>query len=159
MTPIQQSVPVIRQHRNGTKMPAKRMRGLSLIEVLVSVLILGVGLLGIAAMQAMALRGGQSSLESTQAVMQTTGIIESMRANPAANYNIGKTCTAPAASTLVTNDQNNWITALQTNLGSAACGEISGCPGACVITIYWDDSRAGTAQGGTSRNMVTRAQI
>jgi type IV pilus assembly protein PilV len=153
--------PVLDNHHpcNGTRMPARRARGMSLIEVLVSVLILGVGLLGIAAMQAMALRGGQSSMESTQAVMQTTGIIEAMRANRAGTYNVAKTCTAPAATTLATNDLNNWIAALKTNLGTAACGEISGCPGACIITVYWDDSRAGTDQGGTSRNMVTRARI
>jgi type IV pilus assembly protein PilV len=133
---------------------------MSLIEVLVSVLVLGIGLLGIAAMQSMALRGGQSSLQSTQSVMQTTGIIEAMRANPTGVYNMAKACTAPAAgSTLVTNDLNNWITALQADLGAGACGEIAGCPDACVITVYWDDSRAGSIAGGASRSMVTRAQI
>lgn len=157
MSPFVKSAPSRRQHQHGMPVSAARMRGMSLIEVLVSVLVLGVGLLGIAAMQAMALRGGQSSMESTQSVMQTTGIIESMRANRAGAYNIGKTCVAPAAgSTLVTNDQNNWITALQANLGSAACGEISGCPDACVITVYWDDTRAG---GAAARTMVTRARI
>lgn len=159
MNPAHKPVLGSHQHRNSARVTAKRMRGMSLIEVLVSVLILGVGLLGIAAMQAMALRGGQSSMESTQAVMQTTGIIEAMRANRAGAYNVAKTCTAPAATTLATNDLNNWIAALKTNLGTAACGEISGCPAACIITVYWDDSRAGTDQGGTSRNMVTRARI
>ena len=48
----------------------RRMHGLSLIEILVSVVILGIGLLGVAAMQSLALRGGQSSLEASQAVMQ-----------------------------------------------------------------------------------------
>ena len=47
------------------------VRGIGLIEVMVSVLVLAVGLLGIAAMQSLALRGGQGSLESSQAVMQT----------------------------------------------------------------------------------------
>ena len=143
--------------RITTSPASRRMRGISLIEVLVSVLVLGVGLLGIAAMQSMALRGGQSSMESTQSVMQTTGIIEAMRANRTGVYNMAKTCTPPAAgSTLVTNDQNNWISSLQTSLGPAACGEISGCPNACVITVYWDDSRAG---GAAARTMVTRARI
>ena len=45
---------------------------MSLIEVLVAVLIMGIGLLGIAAMQTVALRNGQSSLERTQAVIRAT---------------------------------------------------------------------------------------
>src|SRR5690606_10519903 len=74
----------------GCMTSRSRMRGISLIEVMVSVLVLGVGLLGIAAMQSVALRGGQSSLESTQAVMQTTAIIEAIRANwrNASDYNV-----------------------------------------------------------------------
>lgn len=134
------------------------MRGVSLIEVMVSVLVLGVGLLGIAAMQAVALRGGQSSLESTQAVMQTTAIIEAMRANRinAADYNGAMLCGAATGATLAVNDLNNWVDSLEDTVGSGTCGQISGCPGACVITVRWDDSRAG---GGAARTLVTRASI
>lgn len=141
---------------------AYRMRGISLIEVMVSVLVLGVGLLGIAAMQSTALRAGQSSLESSQSVMGTNTIIEAMRANraDAGSYNMAKACTAPSAgASLATNDLNNWVTTLKTSLGTSACGEIAGCPAACVITVYWNDSRGGTDQGGATRSRVTRAQI
>jgi type IV pilus assembly protein PilV len=136
------------------------MRGISLIEVMVSVLVLGVGLLGIAAMQSVALRGGQSSLESTQAVMQTTAIIEAMRANwrNAGDYNTAMMCDAKPGTTLDVNDLNNWVASLQDSIGSGACGQISGCPGACVITVRWDDSRAGGATAA-ARTLVTRASI
>ncbi len=149
----------LRQPGCGMTAKRSRMRGISLIEVMVSVLVLGVGLLGIAAMQSMALRSGQSSLESSQAVMTTNGIIEAMRANRAnaGGYNMPKACAAPGAgATLATNDLDNWVTSLQTSLGTSACGEISGCPAACVITVYWNDSRAG---GDAERTRVTRAQI
>ncbi len=137
--------------------------GMSLIEVMVSVLVLGIGLLGIAAMQSMALRGGQSSLESSQVVMATNAIIEAMRANRAnaANYNTGgKRCAVTNGTTLAGNDVDNWITSLQASIpGATTCGTIAGCPNACVITVEWDDSRAGADQGGAARTIVTEARI
>lgn len=143
------------------------MEGIGLIEVMVSVLVLAVGLLGIAAMQSLALRGGQGSLESSQAVMQTTSIIEAMRANRlnAGSYNIGKTCSAAAvgATGQAGDDLKAWVTALGSTMGAAGdaatCGQISGCPDACVITVYWDDARAGSEGGGALRSVVTETRI
>lgn len=149
---------------SSTALP-RHMRGMSMIEVLVSVLVLGVGLLGIAAMQSLALRGGQGSLESSQAVMASNSIIESMRANTGATYNLAKTC-KPAdvtGSTLMANDQRAWITALRGTIGDndSTCGQITGCPDACVVTVFWDDSRAGKEPGvgGTARQLDTSARI
>lgn len=146
----------------GVASAAKRMRGISLIEVMVSVLILAVGMLGIAAMQSVALRGGQSSLESTQAVMQTTAIIEAMRANSlnAAAYNTGgMRCAATGVTTLAGNDLDTWVASLQSTItrgGATACGQITGCPANCQIIVQWDDQRAG---GSATRQLVTRTSI
>jgi type IV pilus assembly protein PilV len=146
----------------------RHARGIGLIEVMVSVLVLAVGLLGIAAMQSMALRGGQGSLESTQAVMATNSILEAIRANrtQANSYNMAKTCTVPSAgASIAANDRAAWIAALKTTLGSGAadtttCGEIANCDVAnatnCTITVHWDDSRAG---GSASRTLSVEAQI
>ena len=152
----------------------RKVRGMSLIEVMVSVLVLGIGLLGIAAMQSMALRGGQSSHESIQVVMATNAIIEAMRANRAnaASYN-GTYTAPPSGTTLAMRDLEEWMAALQgvadTNpatptpaqpvLGATARATIAGCPNACVITLQWDDSRAGADQGGAARTIVTEARI
>lgn len=138
--------------------------GVSLIEVLVSVVVLSIGLLGVAAMQSVALRGGQSSFESSQAVMQTSSILEAMRANSvnAAAYNTaGMLCAAGGGGSLAANDVSQWITSLKNTLGSGdadetTCGEITGCPEACVITVQWDDSRAG---GEQTRTLETRTTI
>ncbi len=153
-----------RRVRHLASMPS-RMRGVSLIEVLVSVVILGVGLMGVAAMQSVALRGGQSSLEASQAVMQTNAIAEAMRANraDAAGYNTaGMLCAAGAGSTLAQNDLRAWLINMKTNIsGSAAgdvttCGQISNCPDDCEISIRWDDQRAG---GSATRTITTRTRI
>src|SRR3546814_14691706 len=57
------------------------MRGTTRIEVLIAVLVLGIGMLGIASLQATSLRNSQSSLERSQAVIATYAIIDAMRAN------------------------------------------------------------------------------
>ena len=99
---------------NSPGLGRRAVTGMSLIEVMVSVLVLGIGLLGIAAMQSMALRGGQSSLESSQAVMATNAIIEAMRANRAnaASYN-GTYTAPPSGTTLAMRDLEEWMAALQ----------------------------------------------
>ena len=142
----------------------RNARGVSLIEVLVSVVVLSIGLLGVAAMQSIALRGGQSSFESSQAVIQTSAILEAMRANRinAAAYNTaGMVCAAAGGGSLAQEDVGDWITSMKTTIGADAddptvCGQITGCPAACVITVQWDDSRAG---GGNTRQVVTRTTI
>ena len=145
--------------RSRPVMTPRHARGIGLIEVMVSVMVLAVGLLGIAAMQSTALRGGQGSLESTQAVMATNSILEAIRANrtAAAAYNMAMTCAVPTAGgSTAANDRIAWMTDLKATVGSGAtdtttCGQIAGCPDACVITVQWDDSRAG---GGATRQVI-----
>jgi type IV pilus assembly protein PilV len=142
----------------------RAVQGISLLEVLVSVVVLSIGLLGVAAMQSVALRGGQSSLESSQATIQTTAIIEAMRANPAAGaaYNVGMTCAVPAGGTQAQNDVRDWISSLKSTIGNGpvldttTCGSIANCPATCTITVQWDDTRSG---GGNQRRMTTVTRI
>lgn len=136
-------------------------RGVGLIEVLVAVLVLAIGLLGVAAMQAMALRNSQSSLERSQGVVHVYTILDAMRANPvqarAGAYNIGMTCVAPGGGSLVSNDINAWITVLQQNLGPTACGQVN-CVGAmCTVSVRWDDSRG--SAGSVSQTFTTTSRI
>ena len=118
--------------RSRPVMTPRHARGIGLIEVMVSVMVLAVGLLGIAAMQSTALRGGQGSLESTQAVMATNSILEAMRATrtQAASYIMAKTCAVPTVTgTAAANDRAAWITALKSTIGTGVgdtttCGQI-----------------------------------
>ena len=131
--------------------PRAAQSGAGMIEVMVSVLVLAVGVLGIAAMQAAALRSSQSAYERSQGVVNTYSIIDAMRANRgdarAGTYNMSWTCTVPGGSGLVAKDQAFWLTSVQRNLGSSACGRIQCTSALCTIEVRWDDTRAkGEAQ-------------
>lgn len=130
----------------------RQIQGVGLIEVMVSVLILAVGMLGIAAMQATALRNSQSALERSQGVINTYAIIDAMRANVvearANRYALARTCTVPTAgASLESKDINFWMENLQKNLGDATCGTIT-CDGSrCIVAVEWNDTRGGANVG------------
>jgi len=64
----------------------QRQKGFSLIEVLVSVVIMSVGILGVAGLQALSLQQNRSSLLRAEALMLGGDILDRMRANPLQNY-------------------------------------------------------------------------
>lgn len=131
--------------------------GVGLIEVMVAVVVLSFGMLGLAAMQALALRNSQSALERSQAVVHAYAMFDAMRANRAAaligRYDIPMTCAAPDAGDLIANDLRRWITAMRQDraLGRSACGRISCGSLACTVTVQWDDSRGA---GGNAAHQV-----
>lgn len=59
----------------------RRRAGLSLIEVMVAVLVLAIGLLGIAGLQAAALANNLAAYQYSQALTMAQALIERMRAN------------------------------------------------------------------------------
>ncbi len=124
----------------------KSSAGFSLIEVLVAVLVLAVGMLGIAAMQATALRNSQSAFQRSQGVIQTYSIIDSMRANRAeaiiSRYDLADwTCDPPDPDTLPAADLALWLESIEQALGPDACGRIDCGSDACVVEVRWNDSR------------------
>ena len=140
---------------------SRGQRGASLIEVLIAVLVLAVGLLGVAAMQARALKNSQSSFERTQATILSYSLIDAMRADVvnarAGTYVTGGwMCAIPAGGTLAQNQIRDWMTAMRSpngGLGSNACGRVSACNAVgCTVEVRWDDS---LAAGGNSSQVVT----
>ncbi|MGB5439075.1 MAG: type IV pilus modification protein PilV [Gammaproteobacteria bacterium] len=75
----------------STAADIKRQHGLTMIEVLVTLIILSVGLLGLAGLQGVAKRSSHQAYQRTLATQLVDGIIERIRANPtaAANYHTG----------------------------------------------------------------------
>lgn len=152
------------QPRRGARAPHKarrHQRGVGMIEVLIAIVILAFGMLGIAALQMAALRKSQSSLESSQATIQTYAILDAMRANREAArigaYNLtAMTCSAPDRGTLAQNDLANWITSLKDILGESACAMVVCGSVECEITVQWNDARA---QGQPEQTIKTVTRL
>lgn len=150
--------------------PSMRQQGVGLIEVMISVLILGIGMLGVAAMQATALRNNQSALERTQATIQTYSILDAMRANRdramAGDYDMGRTCATPTgAGSLAQRDINIWFTGMRRGdvMGDTACASVARNGNQFTVTVDWDDSRASdnteTAAAALQAGVVARNRV
>ncbi len=105
------------------QMNKRFMSGLSLIEILVTVVVLSIGLLGIAGMQAFGMRYNNDSYVRSQAVSYANELVERMHANPnAVNNGAYKTAIdaqLPATCTTV-NDPADGANAAPNCVGTAA---------------------------------------
>lgn len=138
--------------------------GFSLIEVLVALVVLSIGLLGIAALHIDNVRNGQSALQRTRAVNLAADMADRIRANPGGDYDVGAgpagaapnpVCAdgadgeAPGdcnASQMAAYDVWQWRTALE---ATAATGlpdgqgsvelDTSTDPDSHVIAVRWTD--------------------
>jgi type IV pilus assembly protein PilV len=126
--------------------PASRrsVRGVSLLEVLIAVLILAIGMLGIAALQALTLKNTEGSSERSNAVIQSYAMLDMMRANSAAaragNYDQGWLCAVPEdGAGRIGNDVARWIGQLKQAVGPTACGQIDCGTVTCTIGVRWQD--------------------
>jgi type IV pilus assembly protein PilV len=132
--------------------PAARRRngGFTLVDAMVALIVLSVGLLGIAALYVETLRANRTSLHRTEAVNLATDIADRMRSNriPADAYNCNGTCdpaTPPAsANAIAIADLTDWVTQVQTQLPGGTAdvtftAATATTPAAYVVDIGWDE--------------------
>lgn len=133
-----------------------RQIGFSLLEVLIAVVILSVGLLGLAGLQLSALRNNQSAMERSTAILQVYSIADVMRADIVSARN-------PGFSDFINGQIKAWQDRLEVLLGEGATGDVAcntaGTPPVttCTVTIQWDDSRG--LGGGTEQTLTTQVQL
>lgn len=142
--------------------------GVGLIEVLVAALVLAVGILGIAALQARALTGSGNSMGRSMATIASYSIIDALSSDSgdaiAGVYNgtVAANACAAASSTLASVVLNAWCQSLAANLGAAPTtqGTVAcATSGACAVTIQWNDSRTAANAGGGTQTLATHFQL
>ena len=123
--------------------------GMSLIEVMISVLVLAVGVLGIAAMQAITLKNSGSSAGRTQAAIQIYSMMDIIRADRAnlGSYNTNIYAAGDGSGTPGT--MMGWLDSLKTTVAPDAKGSVVCLVDSmtCSVGVQWSDER-GT--GGSS---------
>lgn len=137
-----------------------RQSGFTLLEVLVAILVLSIGLLGLAGLMASSIRNNHSAYQRTQATWLAYDMIDRMRVNranaitSANNYNIAIGTASSSSSGLAGTDVTGWKTTLANALpagdGSVAVDSTSR---AVTVIVQWNDSR------GTGGNNAQQLRV
>jgi type IV pilus assembly protein PilV len=138
--------------------------GFTLVEILVTLVVMSVGLLGIAALHTASLRNNLDSALRSQASALAADIADRMRSNRAAalagQYDIAlaATVTVGAGSPLADRDKDAWKDLLAQVLPNGD-GSVTRSGDVFVITVQWGErARQGEAANPTM-SFITRTQI
>ena len=138
----------------------QRQRGNTMIEILVTIVIIAVGVLGTAALQVTTLKNLSSSRSASVAAIVAQDFAERMRANPAAalagdyDHSVAPTTTtdcvgSPCADVadLAAYDTETWWAQLTAVLPSGS-GEVKPLTANIFeLTVRWDEDRSGSTEG------------
>ena len=135
-----------------------KQQGFTLLEVLIALLVLSIGLLGLAALQTTGLRSNEMASMRTTSTMLAYDISDRMRANPQGvldgDYVIDSgpvsgtptDCTSNDCTTaqLALYDLDQWKDAVATLPGGLGdITQTAGPPLTHTITVRWDENRTG----------------
>jgi type IV pilus assembly protein PilV len=152
----------------------RAQRGMTLVEVLVTLVLISVGLLGVAALQLTTLKSNQESYVRSQATMLAADMLDRMRSNQvgfvAGNYDMANDATgfdeAGAAGTLAADDIAAWQAAINRLLPGSdgdAAGRIVRNDRIVTITIRWrereEQGTASTYDPAGMPSFQTRSEI
>ncbi len=145
-----------------------RARGFTLIEVLVSLIILSIGLLGLGLLQASSLKSSFSANQRTVATNLAYQMIDMMRANRRlafryANINLGDAAAVsetgcnrlPVTADIVADDKAGWLCQLRRELPGGNA-DVALAAGIVTVTINWDDTRWIAAAPQTSFVVISQ---
>jgi type IV pilus assembly protein PilV len=131
-------------------------RGTTLVETLVALLVLSIGLLGVAALQVNALQTNQGAHIRSQASVLAYDLADRMRANRAVALAGGYSVTygvTPGGTNLNELDLQDWKAAL-TNTLPDGDGELVLVGNIAVIRVRWHDKTVGLNQVFETRTQI-----
>jgi type IV pilus assembly protein PilV len=134
-------------------MTGTRSKGFSLVEVLVALVVMSVGMLGIAALYLEGLRAGRTALYRTTAVTLAADMADRIRANSTAGLayagagpGVDGACINGASDCtpdqLADDDWFDWSNQLEAQLPEGTVGEIDvagATPATYTITVAWPE--------------------
>lgn len=130
---------------------AARSKGFTLIEVMIAVLVLGIGLLGFALLQTMSVRFAQSANQRTQATNLAYDLLDQMRSNRllAAQYTTasfgsgttGTNCTRTVGNVGIDANIAVWQCQVRKALGEGSSATVVYNAGEAQVTLTWGDQR------------------
>jgi len=162
----QHNLPASKSHKGRNMNIQRRQGGFTLLEILIAIVILSIGLLGLAGLQATGLKNNYSAYQRTQASLLANEMLDRIRANrqgleAGAYDNVDSTVTSdPGCITsgcspaqMALHDAHDWATRLS-DLLPAGRGRVSGAGGNSIftITVMWDDERTGATGTDCSGN-------
>lgn len=145
---------------HGNHYMNNRARGFSLLEILIAVLILSIGLLGLAALHASSLKLNHGAYHKSQATYLAYDIVDCMRANRPEAINgtydqpIGNGTRAPE-NTLADTDVNDWLANVLAVLPQGDGAILCDATGRCQVDIFWNVEREGGTADGSSTTTQT----
>lgn len=126
----------------NTASSLRKSKGITMVEVLVSILVVSIGLLGYAGLLARSVKNNQSSYFRSQATFHAYDIIDCIRANKiealAGSYNIA-IGSLPTSSNMASEDIFYWKNNLSQNLPEGDGSVLVDVKGNITISIQWKD--------------------
>jgi type IV pilus assembly protein PilV len=149
-----------RSRINSPVQQRRHAAGFTLVEVLVALVVLSIGLLGVAALQMVGLKGNLSASFRTQASYLADDILDRMRANYTAarglQYQLTLGATAPAgADPTAVADVTAWVAELQTLPSGQGSISVNATTNIATVTIKWLDTRGGDVSECTGAQLDT----
>ncbi|OPA94184.1 type IV pilus modification protein PilV [Pseudomonas fluorescens] len=136
----------------------REQSGMTLIEVMVSVLILAVGLLGAAVIQLNALKYTDSSRMISQASFIAYDMLDRVRANAGVDYSwsqTAQTLSGTAGASVRDLDLHDFEANIAEFAGESARGSVAVSGGEVTVSISWDDDRGANTPGARETFTLT----